>query len=146
MYAADNPEELLEGNHILSISDVYLSDLLTCLQQVIDPNGENAELSEAIDKAREVESGKSEIAQILTDCGIYMLSLSDYGRTPRFYNGYIAEDVDYVYVYYDDVQLVLDARTPQVNTVPLDETCGNYSWIVEDIKAAANTAFKKCKA
>ena len=146
VYSSDDPEELLDENHMLDISDIILSDLLTCLQQVMDPTKENTELSEAIDKAIKVENGKSAIAQILTDCGIYLLSLSDYGRTPRFYNGYIAEDVDYIYVYHDDVMLVLDSCTPQVNIVPLEEKCGNYSWIVEDIKAAANIAFKKSKS
>ena len=41
--------------------------------------------------------------------------------------------------------LVLDSYTPKINTVPLSEQCGGYSWIVEDIKAAANTAYKKSK-
>ncbi len=145
IYDSENPDELLEENHILNISDIVLSELLTCLQQVIDPAKENTELSAAIDMALKVEKVKSPMAQILKDCGIYLLSLSDFGRTPRFYDGKIAEDVDYVYVFEDEVKLVLDSSTFDVNTVTLNERCGNYSWIVEDIKAAANTAYKKFK-
>lgn len=145
IYDSENPDELLEENHILNISDIVLSELLTCLQQAIDPAKENTELSAAIDMALKVEKVKSPMAQILKDCGIYLLSLSDFGRTPRFYDGKIAENVDYVYVFEDEVKLVLDSNTFDVNTVTLNEGCGNYSWIVEDIKAAANTAYKKSK-
>lgn len=145
LYDSEYTDGCMDENHILDISDIVLSELLTCLQQVIDPAKENTELSAAIDNALKVEKGKSPMAQILKDCGIYLLSLSDFGRTPRFYDGKIAEDVDYVYVVEDEVKLVLDSNTFDVNTVTLNEGCGNYSWIVEDIKAAANTAYKKSK-
>lgn len=146
IYDSENPEVLLEEKHILNVSDVVLSELLTCLQQAIDPAKENTELSAAIDMASKIEKVKSPIAQILKDCGIYLLSLSDFGRSPRFFDGNIAEDVDYVYVSDDgDVKLVLDSNTFEINTVTLNERCGNYSWIVEDIKAAANSAYKKSK-
>jgi hypothetical protein len=145
LYDSEYTEGCMDENHILDISDIVLSELLTCLQQVIDPAKENTELSAAIDNALKVEKGKSPMAQILKDCGIYLLSLSDFGRTPRFYDGKIAEDVDYVYVFEDEVKLVLDSNTFDVNTVTLNEGCGNYLWIVEDIKAAANTAYKKSK-
>ena len=85
------------------------------------------------------------MAQILTDCGIHLLSLSDFGRSPRFCDSYIAEDVDYIYVSNNEVMLVLEGSTPQINIVPLNKDCGHYSWIVEDIKAAANIAYKKSK-
>lgn len=145
IYDFANPEELRIKNHILDISDVALSELLICLQQAIDPNKQNTELSAAIENAVKAESGNSPLAKILTDCGIYVLSLSDFGRSPRFYDGNIAEDVDYICVSGDDVLLTLKSRTMHVNTVLLNERCGNYSWIVEEIKAAANTAYKKSK-
>jgi hypothetical protein len=145
VYDSENPEELIEDNHILDISDIVLSELLASLQQVIDPAGENKELTVAIDRAIKAENEKSPLAQILTDCGIYVLSLSDFGRSPRFYDENIAEDVDYLCVSGDDVLLTLKSSTMRVNTVLLNERCGNYSWIVEEIKAAANTAYKKFK-
>ena len=119
--------------------------MLICLQQAIDPAKENAELSAAIEKANKIENGKSPLAQILTECGIYALSLTDYGYSPRFCDGKIAEDVDYVCVSGDDVLLTLKSSTMRVNTVLLNERCGNYSWIVEEIKAVANIAYKKLK-
>ena len=145
VYDSEFPEKLLAENHILNISDIVLSELLTCLQQAIDPAKENTKLSAAIENAKNIENGKSTMAQILTDCGIHLLSLSDFGRSPRFYDSYIAEDVDYIYVSNNDVMLVLDSYTPKINIVPLSEQCGGYSWIVEDIKAAANIAYKKSK-
>ena len=145
VYDTLNSEELLKENHILKISDVILSELLTCLQQTSDPNKQNTELSSAIKNAVKVENCKSPLARILTDCGIYVLSLSDFGRSPRFYDGNIAEDVDYLCVSGDDVLLTLKSSTMRVNTVLLNERCGNYSWIVEEIKAAANTVYKNSK-
>ena len=145
IYDSENPEKLIAKNHILNISNIVLSELLTCLQQAIDPAKENTKLSAAIDNAKNIENGKSTMAQILTDCGIYLLSLSDFGRSPRFHNSYIAEDVDYIYVSNNEVMLVLEGSTPQINIVPLNKDCGHYSWIVEDIKAAANIAYKKSK-
>ena len=41
--------------------------------------------------------------------------------------------------------ITLTSDSVKVNTVPLSERCGNYSWIVEDIKAAANIAYKMSK-
>lgn len=145
VYDTVNPEELLKENHILKISDVILSELLICLQQTVDPNKQNTELSSAIENAVKVENGNSPLAKILTDCGIYVLSLSDFGRSPRFHDGNIAEDVDYLCVSSDDILLTLKSSTMRVNTVPLNERCGNYSWIVEEIKAAANTVYKRSK-
>jgi hypothetical protein len=142
VYDQIDPEKLLDENHILEVSDILLSDLLTSLQQAIDPAKENANLSAAIDKAIDIENGESNIAQILKDCGIYLLSLSDFGRTPRFYDGYISADVDYIYVLDDEVTLVLEGET---NTVSLNSKDSHYSWIVDDIKAAANMAYKEAK-
>lgn len=91
------------------------------------------------------ENRKSTIAGILTECGIYLLSFSDCGRSPRFYNKYttgdvVDEDVDYLYVFNNEVWLVLNGATTQVISVPLEETSESYSRIVEEIMAAANAA------
>jgi hypothetical protein len=119
--------------------------LLTYIQQVIDPKKENAELSAAIDKAENIENEGSNIAQILNDCGIYALSLSDFGCAPRYNNGVISADVDYIYVSEDDVWLVIENGEPMNDTWPLNATDNNYTWIVEKIKAAANKAYKEAK-
>ena len=145
VYDSTDPEELLDENHILEVSDILLSDLLTSLQQVIDPKKENAELSAAIDKAENIENEGSNIAQILNDCGIYALSLSDFGCAPRYNNGVISADVDYIYVSEDDVWLVIENGEPLNDTWPLNATDNNYTWIVEKIKAAANKAYKEAK-
>ena len=88
---------------------------------------------------------KSTIAEILMECGIYLLSFSDCGSSPRFYNKYttgdvVDEDVDYLYVFNNEVWLVLKGATKQVISVPLAETSESYSRIVEEIIAAANAA------
>lgn len=146
VYDSEDPTELLEENHILETSDVVLSDLLSSLQAVIDPEGKDDELTAAIEKATLIENEKCCIAPILKECGIYMLSLSDFGRHPRFCDGDIISDVDYIYVVGDDVVLVMHSSMSRINIATLNERIVNYSWIVEDIKAAANMAYQRSKA
>ena len=76
IYDSDDPDELLEECCILDVDNVVLSELLTCLQNEIDPDRTNKELSENILKAADLESDH-EIGHILTDCGVYMLKTED---------------------------------------------------------------------
>ena len=76
IYDSDDPDELLEECCILDVDNIVLSELLTCLQNEIDPDRTNKELSENILKAAELE-GDHEIGHILTDCGVYMLKTED---------------------------------------------------------------------
>lgn len=77
------------------------------------------------------------------------MSFSDCGHSPRFYNKYttgdvVDEDVDYLYVFDNDLWLVLDGSTPKVISVTLEETSESYSRIVEEIMTAANAAYEHC--
>ena len=76
IYDSDDPDELLEECCILDVDNVVLSELLTCLQNEIDPDRTNKELSENILKAADLE-GDHEIGHILTDCGVYLLKTED---------------------------------------------------------------------
>ena len=145
VYDAQNPELLLDEKHILDESDVVLSELLCFLQQIVDPAKKNKELKLSIEKAQKIESQKSGIAQIFKDCGVYLLSLSDFGRAPRYCDDGVVADVDYVYVSGDDLMLVMDLSLPTVCALPMTDCCTHYSWILEDIKAAANMAYKSSK-
>lgn len=145
VYDSENPEELLDEKHILNLSDSVLSELLTSFQQAVDPDKEDKELSAAISRAIEIENSKPAIVQILKECGVYLLSLSDFECHPRYCDGNIVADVDYLFVSGDDLMLVMESSSPLVSIVPLNESSEHYSWIVEEIKAAANMAYKKSK-
>ena len=76
IYDSYDPDELIEECCILNVDNVVLSELLTCLQNEIDPDRTNKELSENILKAADLE-GDHELGHILTDCGVYMLKTED---------------------------------------------------------------------
>ena len=146
VYDAEDKDRLLDENHILDASEVVLSELLESIQQILDPEKKNKELKAAIEKALKVENEKSCVAQICKDCGVHLLSLSDFNCHPRFVNSDVVADVDYIYISGDEVMLVMDCTMPGVSVEPLSENCSNYSWILNDIKAAANKAYKSSKS
>ena len=76
IYDSSDPDELIEECCILDVDNIVLSELLTCLQNEIDPDRTNKELSENILKAADLE-GDHKLGHILTDCGLYMLKTED---------------------------------------------------------------------
>ena len=76
IYDSSDPDELIEECCILDVDNIVLSELLTCLQNEIDPDRTNKELSENILKAADLE-GDHKFGHILTDCGVYMLKTED---------------------------------------------------------------------
>jgi hypothetical protein len=76
IYDSSDPDELIEECCILNVDNIVLSELLTCLQNEIDPDRTNKELSENILKAADLE-GDHKLGHILTDCGVYMLKTED---------------------------------------------------------------------
>ena len=76
IYDSRDPDKLIEECCILDVDNIVLSELLTCLQNEIDPDRTNKELSENILKAADLE-GDHKLGHILTDCGVYMLKTED---------------------------------------------------------------------
>ena len=76
IYDSSDPDELIEECCILDVDNIVLSELLTCLQNEIDSDRTNKELSENILKAADLE-GDHKFGHILTDCGVYMLKTED---------------------------------------------------------------------
>ena len=76
IYDSSDPDELIEECCILDVDNIVLSELLTCLQNEIDPDRTNKELSENILKAADLE-GDHKLGHLLTDCGVYMLKTED---------------------------------------------------------------------
>ena len=147
IYDSDDPDELLEECCILDVDNVVLSELLTCLQNEIDPDRTNKELSENILKAADLESDH-EIGHILTDCGVYMLKTED-----TYVHWWDRETLCDITGYMNAVYVLSDGclnivytdynNFPTSAEIQLTNPC--LTRILDAIKAAANIAWNDYK-
>jgi hypothetical protein len=147
IYDSDDPDELLEECCILDVDNVVLSELLTCLQNEIDPDRTNKELSENILKAADLE-GDHEIGHILTDCGVYMLKTED-----TYVHWWDSETLCDITGYMNAVYVLSDGclnivymdsdNFPTSAEIQLTNPC--LTRILDAIKAAANIAWNDYK-
>ena len=147
IYDSDDPDELLEECCILDVDNVVLSELLTCLQNEIDPDRTNKELSENILKAADLE-GDHEIGHILTDCGVYLLKTED-----TYVHWWDSETLCDITGYMNAVYVLSDGclnivytdsdNFPTSAEIQLTNPC--LTWILDAIKAAANIAWNDYK-
>lgn len=147
IYDSDDPYELLEECCILDVDNVVLSELLTCLQNEIDPDRTNKELSENILKAADLE-GDHEIGHILTDCGVYMLKTED-----TYVHWWDSETLCDITGYMNAVYVLSDGclnivytdsdNFPTSAEIQLTNPC--LTRILDAIKAAANIAWNDYK-
>ena len=147
IYDSDDPDELLEECCILDVDNVVLSELLTCLQNEIDPDRTNKELSENILKAADLE-GDHEIGHILTDCGVYVLKTED-----TYVHWWDSETLCDITGYMNAVYVLSDGclnivytdsdNFPTSAEIQLTNPC--LTRILDAIKAAANIAWNDYK-
>ena len=147
IYDSDDPYELLEECCILDVDNVVLSELLTCLQNEIDPDRTNKELSENILKAADLE-GDHEIGHILTDCGVYLLKTED-----TYVHWWDSETLCDITGYMNAVYVLSDGclnivytdsdNFPTSAEIQLTNPC--LTRILDAIKAAANIAWNDYK-
>ena len=147
IYDSEDPDELIEECCILNVDNVVLSELLTYLQNEIDPDRTNKELSENILKAADLE-GDHKLGHILTDCGVYMLKTEDtyvhwWDREDlRDITGYmnavyVLSDGSLNIVYTDSDNFPTSAEIQLINPF--------LTRILDAIKAAANIAWNDYK-
>lgn len=147
IYDSSDPDELIEECCILDMDNIVLSELLTCLQNEIDPDRTNKELSENILKAADLE-GDHKLGHILTDCGVYMLKTEDTyvhwwdSETLCDITGYmnavyVLSDGSVNIVYTDSYNFPTSAEIQLINPF--------LTRILDAIKAAANIAWNNYK-
>jgi hypothetical protein len=147
IYDSSDPDELIEECCILNVDNIVLSELLTCLQNEIDPDRTNKELSENILKAADLE-GDHKLGHILTDCGVYMLKTEDTyvhwwdSETLCDITGYmnavyVLSDGSVNIVYTDSYNFPTSAEIQLINPF--------LTRILDAIKAAANIAWNDYK-
>lgn len=147
IYDSSDPDELIEECCILDMDNIVLSELLTCLQNEMDPDRTNKELSENILKAADLE-GDHKLGHILTDCGVYMLKTEDTyvhwwdSETLCDITGYmnavyVLSDGSVNIVYTDSYNFPTSAEIQLINPF--------LTRILDAIKAAANIAWNDYK-
>lgn len=147
IYASYNPDEMIEECHILDLTDTCLSELLTCLQNEIDPEKTNEELSANILKAVNLEAQR-DLGYILQDCGLHMLKTE--APYVNWWEPALSHNVTgfmrCVYVSSDgQLQLIIDDGDAYPVFIELLPTNPYFTAIMESIKAAANVAWNELK-
>ena len=147
IYDSSDPDELIEECCILNVDNIVLSELLTCLQNEIDPDRTNKELSENILKAADLE-GDHKLGHILTDCGVYMLKTED-----TYVHWWDSETLCDITGYMNAVYVLSDGclnivytdsdNFPTSAEIQLTNPC--LTRILDAIKAAANIAWNDYK-
>ena len=147
IYDSEDPDELIEECCILNVDNVVLSELLTYLQNEIDPDRTNKELSENILKAADLE-GDHKLGHILTDCGVYMLKTED-----TYVHWWDSETLCDITGYMNAVYVLSDGclnivytdsdNFPTSAEIQLTNPC--LTRILDAIKAAANIAWNDYK-
>ena len=147
IYDTEDPDELIEKCCIVGEDNIVLSELLTCLQNELDPGKANKELSENIIKAADLE-GEHKLGYILADCGVYMLRTEDTyvhwwdseilcDMTGYMNAVYVASDGSLNVVITDSDDFAVSAEIRPVNPF--------LTRILDAIKAAANIAWDNYK-
>ena len=147
IYDSDNPDEMIEECHILNLTDTRLSELLTCLQNEIDPDKTNTELSANIDKASKLEEER-DLGYILEECGLSMLKTE--ATYLNWWESALLHDVTgfmkCVYVSSEgQLNVVIDDGDAYPIDIELLPTNPCFATILEAIKAAANVAWNTHK-
>lgn len=146
VYDSDNPDEMIEECHILNLTDTCLSELLTCLQNEIDPEKTNEELSANILKAVNLEAER-DLGYILQDCGLSMLKTEatyvNWWESALLHH--VTGFIRCVYVTSGRLQLIIDDGDGYPVDMELLPTNPYFTAIMESIKAAANVAWNALK-
>ena len=79
VYDTENPDKLLCKGDQFDETSCKLSELLTILQTLLDSNKQNSELSDAIERCKEFESGAGTLPGLLRKDGICVVNLSTNG-------------------------------------------------------------------
>lgn len=77
VYDIDDPDEVVCMGNQFDESSVKLSELLSALQSILDPNKEKQDLTAAIERCKLYEAGGSSLPALLKNYGIGVVDLSN---------------------------------------------------------------------
>ena len=93
VYDTENPDKLLCKGDQFDETTCKLSELLAILQTLLDSNKQNSELSDAIERCKEFESGAGTLPGLLRKYGIGVVNLSTNGWHRANYQNIHAESM-----------------------------------------------------
>ena len=141
IYDVDDPDTIIcEGDQLDSTS-VKISELLSVLQGILDPEKENLELAQAIERCRQYENGGSPLPSLLKKYGIGVVNLSSNGWHRVNYQNIHAEAL-YVELDEDNHLQVMLQPEPYGDDFdnPFDATEAGFGELSDFIKEALNRA------
>lgn len=125
----------------LDSTSVKISELLSVLQGILDPEKENLELAQAIERCRQYENGCSPLPSLLKKYGIGVVNLSSNGWHRVNYQNIHAEAL-YVELDEDNHLQVMLQPEPYGDDFdnPFDATEAGFGELSDFIKEALNRA------
>lgn len=148
VYSEMNPEEAVSTGIDLLYSKVVVSEVLTAIQAVTDPERKNEALAKAIDECKRAESRTGDpLYDTLSKYGIATVEFDASTYYPRYCEGLYGAsgDVKSIYLTSDGkvmANVVLDIKKDLV-TVQIKKDCMTYDSILDGIKRAINIAKRK---
>ena len=148
VYSEDDPDELIEEGVNLYFSSFVTSEILLALQAVVDPDHDNKELEESIQKSIALENATDNVLyDVLAKHNLAVISLKASGRQNvrcREYDRY----GNLQYVYLTDGAVWGDVKDfDNIHfAIELLPSTWHYDYILQEMKAAVNVAKAKSKA
>lgn len=145
VYDTENPDKLLCKGDQFDETSCKLSELLTILQTLLDSDKQNSELSDAIERCKEFESGAGTLPGLLRKYGIGVVNLSTNGWHRVNYQNIHAESMFMVLGDNNHINVYLEPGPWfKAENNPFDATKKCYD-VTDFIKEGLNRAKNKLK-
>lgn len=142
IYDSDDPDMLLCVGDQLDETSVRISELLSVLQEILDPRKKNQELTQAIERCKNYEQGNASLPAVLKKYGLGVVNLSENSWHRVNYQNIHAESLYMELDDHDHLQVVLEPRARSNRREdPFDATEANFDlsgFIREAINRARN--------
>jgi len=141
IYDVDEPKTIICAGDQLDKTSVKISELLSVLQVILDPNKENQELTQAIERCKQYENGDSPLPALLKKYGIGVVNLSSNGWHHVNYQNIHTEALFVELDEDDHLQVILQPK-PYGDDFdnPFDATEAGFRELSDFIKEAINRA------
>ena len=141
IYDVDDPKIIICKGDQLDSTSVKISELLSVLQVILDPNKENQELAQTIERCEQYENNGSPLPALLKKYGIGVVNLSRNSWHRVNYQDIHAEAL-FVELDEDDHLQVTLQPEPYDDDFdnPFDATAAGYGELSDFIKEALNRA------
>ena len=145
VYDTENPDRLLCKGDQFDETSCKLSELLTILQTLLDSDKQNSELSDAIERCKEFESGAGTLPGLLRKYGIGVVNLSTNGWHRVNYQNIHAESMFMVLGENNHINVYLEPGPWfKAENNPFDATKKCFD-VTDFIKEGLNRAKNKLK-